>query len=258
MALYTTVIWENFVAKIFSCSPLCMQNKCTKYFQQRKIIINRNITVRNKPSMQLLHWGVDWSQVAIMSIRRYLQQKNGLPDPNGSLSWCLLTQAITHANSEIAKAIGGKGEKHGNYNKWVWIQNSLSNSSIRSDLCLVRAAWPGLQYSASGAQHLVKYFRIQKLSYLDLSTKKVWHENFLTRKFPEFSCEKLPTNSKRKVRIMCNIMLFYGYIVWVVEGVKIIAWGETNCYFTASNSNHKCYWQTQVPQKSMLLYINHI
>ena len=42
-----------------------------------------------------------------MSIRSYLiQPKNGLPDPKGSLSCSLPSQAIALANKEVEKVIG--------------------------------------------------------------------------------------------------------------------------------------------------------
>ena len=41
-----------------------------------------------------------------MLIRRYFQPENGLPDPKGSLSCSLPSQAIALANKEVVKVIG--------------------------------------------------------------------------------------------------------------------------------------------------------
>ena len=41
-----------------------------------------------------------------MSIRSYFQPENGLPDPKGSLSCSLPSQAIALANKEVEKVIG--------------------------------------------------------------------------------------------------------------------------------------------------------
>ena len=43
-----------------------------------------------------------------MSIRSYFQPENGLPDPKGSLSCSLPSQAIALANKEVEKVIGRK------------------------------------------------------------------------------------------------------------------------------------------------------
>ena len=44
-----------------------------------------------------------------MSIRDYFKPKDGLPDPKGSLSRTLPSQAIALANKEVEKAIDEKG-----------------------------------------------------------------------------------------------------------------------------------------------------
>ena len=48
------------------------------------------------------------SQLALleMSIRSYFQPENGLPDPKGSLSCSLPSQAIALVNKEVEKVIG--------------------------------------------------------------------------------------------------------------------------------------------------------
>ena len=44
-----------------------------------------------------------------MSIRSFFKQKDGLPDPKGSLSTCLSSQAIALANKEVEKVTSEKG-----------------------------------------------------------------------------------------------------------------------------------------------------
>ena len=45
-----------------------------------------------------------------MSIRSYFKPKDGLPDPKGSLSSILPSQAIALANKEVEKVISEKGD----------------------------------------------------------------------------------------------------------------------------------------------------
>ena len=54
-----------------------------------------------------------------MSIRRYFKPKDGLPDPKGSLSCSLPSQAIALANKEVEKVINEKGgsKKRGQYGR---------------------------------------------------------------------------------------------------------------------------------------------
>ena len=54
-----------------------------------------------------------------MSIRDYFKPKDGLPDPNGSLSRTLPSHAIALVNKEVAKDISEKGrtKKHGQYGR---------------------------------------------------------------------------------------------------------------------------------------------
>ena len=52
-----------------------------------------------------------------MSIRSFFKQKDGLPDPKGSLS-SLSSKAIALANKEVEKAITSeKGKKRGQYKR---------------------------------------------------------------------------------------------------------------------------------------------
>ena len=44
-----------------------------------------------------------------MSIRSFFKRKDGLPDPKGSLSTCLSSQAIALANKEVEKVTSEKG-----------------------------------------------------------------------------------------------------------------------------------------------------
>ena len=44
-----------------------------------------------------------------MSIRSYFKPKDGLPDPKGSLSSCLPSQAIALASKEVEKLASEKG-----------------------------------------------------------------------------------------------------------------------------------------------------
>ena len=44
-----------------------------------------------------------------MSIRSFFKRKDGLPDPKGSLSTCLSSQAISLANKEVEKVTSEKG-----------------------------------------------------------------------------------------------------------------------------------------------------
>ena len=48
---------------------------------------------------------------AAMSILNYFKPKDGLPDPKGPLSQSLSSRAITAANNEVAKVIGGSASQ---------------------------------------------------------------------------------------------------------------------------------------------------
>ena len=65
-----------------------------------------------------------------MSIQSYFKPKGGLPDPEGSLSTCLPTQAIALANKAVEKAImdKGLGKKRGLY--FIFIVASVATSSF--------------------------------------------------------------------------------------------------------------------------------
>ncbi len=52
-----------------------------------------------------------------MSIRSFFKPKDGLPDPKGSLSACLPSQAIALANKEVEKARNEEGKKRGQYKR---------------------------------------------------------------------------------------------------------------------------------------------
>ena len=55
-----------------------------------------------------------------MSIRKYFKPKDGLPDPKGSLSCILPSQAIAVANKEVEKIMNEKGgtKKCGQYGRY--------------------------------------------------------------------------------------------------------------------------------------------
>ena len=46
-----------------------------------------------------------------MSLRHYFKPRDGLPDPKGSLSRQLSSEAITQANREVEKALSAAGDK---------------------------------------------------------------------------------------------------------------------------------------------------
>ena len=52
-----------------------------------------------------------------MSILKYLRPKDGLPDPNGSLSAVVNPQAIARANKEVEAVITAEKKKRGPYKK---------------------------------------------------------------------------------------------------------------------------------------------
>jgi len=54
-----------------------------------------------------------------MSIRSYFKPKDGLPDPKGSLSSCLPSQAFALANKEVEKLASEKriGKQRGQYRR---------------------------------------------------------------------------------------------------------------------------------------------
>ena len=62
-----------------------------------------------------------------MALLRYLKPVDGLPDPRGSLSSSIPTQAIAEANKEVQKAILSEaGGKRGAYQKY--------SPTVRSDI----------------------------------------------------------------------------------------------------------------------------
>ena len=67
-----------------------------------------------------------------MSIGSYFQPENGIPDPKGSLSCSLLSQAIALANKEVEKVIGRTkkcGVQRTEYSHVVGIPLALQNLS---------------------------------------------------------------------------------------------------------------------------------
>ena len=70
--------------------------------------------------------------------------------------------------------------------------------------------WPGLLYSVSGTQHLVKYFCIWKFSYLDLSTKNFWHENF-----PNYGMSKIAIKCPGNPKCMCSLYMFTIHVYYI-------------------------------------------
>ena len=60
-----------------------------------------------------------------MALLRWLQPRNGLPDPRGSLSSSIPSQAIAAANREveaIRTASSGKRAPYGHYSPTVWAE----------------------------------------------------------------------------------------------------------------------------------------
>lgn len=51
-----------------------------------------------------------------MSIVRYLEAKDGLPNPSGSLSSSVPSRAIAMANKKVREALNSKRGKRGPYN----------------------------------------------------------------------------------------------------------------------------------------------
>lgn len=53
-----------------------------------------------------------WAVLAVgMSLRQYFKAKDGLPEPNGSLSRVMTTKAIAFANKEVEKALNDQTPK---------------------------------------------------------------------------------------------------------------------------------------------------
>ena len=73
-----------------------------------------------------------------MALLRYMKPVGGLPDPRGSLSSSIPSQAIAEANKEVQKATGSApgGGKRGPYKKYsslIWYpltHDSLSKVSM--------------------------------------------------------------------------------------------------------------------------------
>lgn len=54
-----------------------------------------------------------------MSILRYFERRDGLPDPKGSLSRSIAPGAISAANKEVQRAVSQQEKKRGAYNRFV-------------------------------------------------------------------------------------------------------------------------------------------
>ena len=52
-----------------------------------------------------------------MSIRQYLEYRERLPDPRGSLSQSLASRAIAAANREVEKTKNDESKKRGSYTR---------------------------------------------------------------------------------------------------------------------------------------------
>ena len=55
-----------------------------------------------------------------MSILKYLERKDGFPDPNGALSRSIAPRAISAANKEIEKVAHSEKRKRGVSNRFIW------------------------------------------------------------------------------------------------------------------------------------------
>ena len=54
-----------------------------------------------------------------MSIVRYFERKDGLPDPNGALSRSIAPVAISAANKDFEKVVRSEKKKQSVYNRFV-------------------------------------------------------------------------------------------------------------------------------------------
>ena len=86
--------------KIFRRGPTRTKILYAKYFKRRII---RFTAASCSCEMALLH---------------YMKPIDGLPDPRGSLSSCISSQAIAEANKEVQKAKAGGTGKRGPYTKY--------------------------------------------------------------------------------------------------------------------------------------------
>ena len=61
-----------------------------------------------------------------MSILKYLERKDGFPDPNGALSRSIAPRAISAANKEIEKVARSEKRKRGVYNRFCISHYTIS------------------------------------------------------------------------------------------------------------------------------------
>ena len=74
---------------------------------------------------------------AEMSILRYFKPKDSLPDPKGSLSASMSSEAIASANQEVQEAMASSAKgKRGPYTKYVCIHIQLNNLLIFYEVIL--------------------------------------------------------------------------------------------------------------------------
>ena len=74
-----------------------------------------------------------WLAFAVMSLLKYFKQKDGLPDPKGSLSHTVPSRAIARANREVevelaaARREESRSKKRGPYKRY---HNTQCNTGI--------------------------------------------------------------------------------------------------------------------------------
>ncbi len=78
-----------------------------------------------------------------MALLRYLRPVDGLPDPRGSLSSSIPTQAITEVNKEVQKAICEARGRRGAYQKY----SPTVHSDIGKHACQHGAAAAAFYFS---------------------------------------------------------------------------------------------------------------
>ena len=155
-----------------------------------------------------------------MALLRLLQPRNSLPDPRGSLSSSIPSQAITAANREVEEAIrtaaSGKRGPYGQYSLinclgWNW-QVCLPSWCNCADSCLpdfminmVATNTPVssilLHFSAC-----VKFKSLQKAHSAKILVHEIFScKPFITQKFPDIQypycfcvCWKVVVNHSRK------------------------------------------------------------
>ena len=147
----------------------------------------------HKPG-KLLGTAMSTAVTSTMALLRYLQPRDGLPDPRGTLCSCLPSQAIAEANREVQKATSSTKRKRGPYKRYSapLFEPILASTPVPNTLQLIlpcrfrkralireifRGKWPTMTFSRTTATAYGSLALFFSLSHLSSSPTAAFHSS---------------------------------------------------------------------------------